>query len=105
MTIQARWFGTQILSRGKVVQLPMTLTTYETERDNPLRRAFHAVLAAAPDYSRTATPAMRQRDAALADMATYLDEVLPELSQGLGLAALRLRARRGGHQASYSPTA
>ena len=83
----------------------MTLTMYETNRDNPLCRAVHAVLAVAPDYSPTATPAMRQRDAALADIAACLDEVLPELSHGLGLAALRLRARRGGHQASYSPTA
>jgi hypothetical protein len=48
---------------------------------------------------------MRQRDAALADMAARLNEVLPELAQGLGLASLGFRARRGGHQSSYSPTA
>ena len=77
----------------------------ETDPGNPFRRAIHAVLAAAPDYSRTATPAMRQRDTALADMAARLDQVIPELCQGLGLASLRLRAGRGGHQASYSPTA
>jgi hypothetical protein len=48
---------------------------------------------------------MRERDAALADIVARLDEVLPELSRGLGLASLGLRARRGGHQSSYSPTA
>jgi hypothetical protein len=83
----------------------MALTTHETEPDNLLRRAIHAVLAAAPDYSRTATPAMRRRDTALAEIVARLDEVLPELSQGLGLASLGLRAGRGGHQANYSPTA
>jgi len=77
----------------------------ETDPINPLRRAIQAVLATAPDYSQTATPAMRRRDTALADMVTRLDQVLPELCQGLGLASLGLRAARGGHQASYSPTA
>jgi len=88
-----------------VVQLAMALTTYESDRDNPLRLAIQAVLAAAPDYSSTETPAMRRRDAALGDMMTRLDEIVPELAQGLGLASLGLRARFGGHQANYSPTA
>jgi hypothetical protein len=83
----------------------LTSPDHETDRDNLLRRAIHAVLAAAPEYSRTATPAMRRRGAALADMVARLDQVVPELSQGLGLASLGLRAGRGGHQASYSPTA
>jgi hypothetical protein len=83
----------------------MVLTTNETDQGNPLRRAIHTVLAAAPDYSRTPTPAMLRRDVALADIVARLDEVVPELSQGLGLASLGLRAGRGGHQASYSPTA
>jgi hypothetical protein len=83
----------------------MVLTTNETDQGNPLRHAIHTVLAAARDYSPTETPAMQRRDTALADMVTRLDQVLPELSQGLGLASLELRARRGGHQASYSPTA
>ena len=48
---------------------------------------------------------MRRRDAALGDMVTCLDEIVPELAQGLGLASLGLRARFGGHQANYSPTA
>ena len=48
---------------------------------------------------------MRRRDAALGEMVTRLDGVLPELAQGLGLASLGLRARFGGHQANYSPTA
>lgn len=83
----------------------MSLTTIESDRDNPLRRAIHAVLATAPDYSRTETPAMRRRDVALADMVTCFDEVVPELAEGLGLASLGLRAGFGGHQANYSPTA
>ena len=77
----------------------------QTDRDNPLHRAIHAVLAAASDYSRTATPAMLRRDAELADMVARLDEVVPELSQGLGLASLGLRAEAGGRRANYSPTA
>jgi hypothetical protein len=77
----------------------------ETDRGNPLRRAIHGVLAAAPDYSQSETPAMQRRDAALADMVTRLSTVLPELSQGLGLASLGLRAKTGGFQGNYSPTA
>lgn len=83
----------------------MALTTYESDRDNPLRRAILAVMAAAPEYSPTETPAMRRRDSALGDMVTRLAEIVPELAQGLGLASLGLRAKFGGHQANYSPTA
>jgi len=90
----------------KVVQLAMTLTMYESDRDNPLRWAVQVLLAAAPEYSLTATPAMRRREAALGDMVTRLDEVVPELAQGLGLSSLGLRARFGGRQGNqYSPTA
>jgi hypothetical protein len=77
----------------------------ESDRNTRLCRAIQAVLATAPDYSRTATPAMRRRDAALAEMVARLDQVLPELCQGLGLTSLGLRAGSGGHQSSYSPTA
>ena len=48
---------------------------------------------------------MRRRDSALGDMVTRLAEIVPELAQGLGLASLGLRAKFGGHQANYSPTA
>jgi hypothetical protein len=78
---------------------------YEVHPDNALCGAIEAVLATAPDYFPTATPAMRRRDTALADMVARLDQILPELSEGLGLAHLGLRAGRGGHQANYSPTA
>jgi hypothetical protein len=92
------------LSPGTVVSRS-TDPADETDRENPFRRAIHAVLAAAPDYSRTETPAMQRRDAALVDMVTRLDKILPELSQGLGLASLGLRAETGGRQGNYSPTA
>jgi hypothetical protein len=78
----------------------MTQTTYESDRDNPLRQAIHTVLAAAPDYSRTENPAMRRRDAALGDMVTRLDEAVPQLAQGLGLASLGLRAASGASWAA-----
>ena len=53
----------------------MTLTMYESDQDNPFRKAIQAVLAAAPDYSPTETPAMRWRDATLGDMVTA--EIIP----------------------------
>jgi hypothetical protein len=71
----------------------MTLTMYESDQDNPFRKAIQAVLAAAPDYSPTETPAMRRRDAALGDMVTA--EIIPCIFRIMNTSAATARTLQG----------
>ena len=57
------------------------------------RKAIQAVLAAAPDYSPTETPAMRRRDAAFGDMVTA--EIIPCIFRIMNTSAATARTLQG----------
>lgn len=61
------------------------------------------ILDLAPQYSRDATPAMLQREAAGRDIAQQLGHALADLSSELALRDLHLDARAGGRQAKLRP--
>jgi MrcB-like, N-terminal domain/Protein NO VEIN, C-terminal len=61
------------------------------------------VLNVAPLYSQTATPAMRERDAVIADLKTELQNALVPFQKIPEIAALDLHVSAGGRQGMYAP--
>ena len=61
------------------------------------------VLDLASQYSQTATSAMLERDAVIADLKTELQNALVPFQEIPEIAALDLRVSAGGRQGMYAP--